>query len=66
FYDDLITVKVYVKQKPTVRMTFEYECFNQNGELLNSGETVLCFVNMKTGRPSMPPDFFQEIINKYF
>lgn len=66
FYDDLITVKVYVKQKPTVRMTFEYECFNQNGELLNSGETVLCFVNKKTGRPSMPPDFFQEIINKYF
>jgi acyl-CoA thioester hydrolase len=66
FYDDLITVKVFVREKPGVKMKFEYECYNQKGDLLNSGETVLCFVNKKTGRPSLPPEFFQEIIDKNF
>lgn len=66
FYDDLLTVKVYVRKKPGVKMSFDYETYNEQGELLNKGNTVLCFVNMQTNRPCMPPDFFQEIINKYF
>ncbi|MBR6278749.1 MAG: acyl-CoA thioesterase [Bacteroidales bacterium] len=66
FYDDLITVKVFVKEKPGIKMKFEYQTYNEKGELLNFGETVLCFVNKETKRPCMPPVFFQEIINSYF
>ncbi|MBQ1697293.1 MAG: acyl-CoA thioesterase [Bacteroidales bacterium] len=66
FYDDLITIKVYVKEKPGVKMKFEYEAYNEQGELLNYGDTVLCFVNKATGRPCLAPDFFMDVIGKYF
>lgn len=65
-YDDLVTVKVHVKEKPGVKMKFEYETYNEQGELLNTGETTLCFVNMKTKKPCMAPQFFMETIEKYF
>jgi len=66
FYDDLLTIKVFVRKKPGIKMSFDYETWNEKGELLNTGNTVLCFVNKNTNKPCMPPDFFQEIINKHF
>ena len=33
FYDDLLTIKVYVKEMPGVKMTFFYETYNEKGEL---------------------------------
>ena len=66
FYDDLVTIKVIVREKPGVKMKFEYEAYNEQGELLNYGDTVLCFVNKATGRPCMAPDFFMDVIGKFF
>src|SRR3954467_12141196 len=38
FYDDEITLITYVKEKPEgVKLSFDYECFNAVGDLLNSG-----------------------------
>jgi len=65
-YDDLITIRVTIRQKPAVRIIFEYELFNENGELLNQGETTLVFVNMEKNRPCMPPQVFLDKMSNYF
>lgn len=65
-YDDLITINIYVKEKPGIRIKFEYELFNALGELLNTGATQLVFVNMKSGTPCRPPKIFQDKMASFF
>lgn len=65
-YDDLITVKTYIRERPTVRIKFEYEVFNENGVLLNTGSTQLVFVDMQKNRPCRAPQIFQEKMDAYF
>ena len=62
-YDDLLTVRTIYKKQESVRIEFDYEIFNDNGELLTTGNSVLVFVDMKTGRPISPPDYVLEKIN---
>jgi len=66
FYDDELTVKVTVKKCPTTKMEFEYEVFNEQNKLINTGNTTLVFVNMKTGKPTNPPQEFIEKLKKHF
>ncbi|MEC7646539.1 MAG: thioesterase family protein [Bacteroidota bacterium] len=56
FYDDEITIKTSIKLMPSVKMVFDYETLNQEGELLNRGEVVLVFVNKITGKPASAPE----------
>ncbi|PRD47907.1 acyl-CoA thioesterase [Sphingobacterium haloxyli] len=65
-YDDLITIKTYIKEKPVVRIQFEYEIYNQNGILLNTGYTQLVFVDMAKNKPCRAPQIFQEKMEPYF
>ena len=37
-YDDLLTIKTTIASKPGVRITFEYEVYNQKEELLDLKE----------------------------
>ena len=62
-YDDLLTVRTIFKKQESVRIEFDYEIFNDKGELLTTGNSVLVFVDMKTGRPISPPDYVLEKIN---
>ena len=64
FYDDLLTVRTTVKELPVSRMHFYYEVFNEKNKLLNTGETVLAFVNMKTGRPCAAPEWFVKALKE--
>jgi len=57
-YDDLLTVRTIVRELPAARMHFDYEIYNEEGILLNKGETVLAFINKATGRPCAAPDWF--------
>ncbi|WP_353126442.1 acyl-CoA thioesterase [Parapedobacter pyrenivorans] len=65
-YDEEITVKVYLKEKPSVKIRFDYDLFNQGGELLNSGSTTLVFVDMKRNKPCMAPRDFMERVQAHF
>ena len=60
-YDEEISIKVIMNKMPGVKIHFKYELYNPNDELINIGETLLVFVNMKTNRPCLPP---QEFIGK--
>ncbi len=65
-YDDLITIKIYIKEKPVVRIKFEYEIYNQDGILLNTGYTQLVFVDIKKNSPCRAPEIFQEKMASFF
>jgi len=59
-YDDILTVRTILKKQESVKIEFDYEIYNEGGELLTIGNSVLVFVDMKTGRPVTPPDYVKE------
>ena len=63
-YDDLLTVKTIMKKLSTVKIEFDYEIHNEQNELLTTGNSILVFVDMKTGRPTQVPDYILELIEK--
>lgn len=65
-YDQELTVKTIVKTLPGVRMIFDYELYNEAGELINIGGTTLVFFDMVKKRPCPPPTYFMERITQYF
>ena len=56
YYDNLITIKTTIKDMPSSRITFYCELFNEQEELLNTGEVSLAFIDIKTGKPCSAPD----------
>ncbi|NQZ75637.1 MAG: acyl-CoA thioesterase [Ekhidna sp.] len=65
-YDDLLTLRLIIPEMPRARMTFLYEIRNEEGKLINTGETVLAFMNMHTGRPVKMPERMQKSISPFF
>jgi acyl-CoA thioester hydrolase len=65
-YDEEITINVTVEKKPGVKIYFKYELFNEKQELIHVAETKLAFINMKTKRPSLPPQEFLDKLKPYF
>jgi acyl-CoA thioester hydrolase len=65
-YDEEITVKVMMDKMPGVKIHFRYELFNEQQELINTGETLLVFVNMATSRPCLPSAEFLERLKPFF
>ena len=61
-YDDLLTVRTIFKKQESVKIEFDYEIYNEAGQLLTIGNSVLVFVDMKTGRPVLPPEYVKEKI----
>jgi len=55
FYDDVIIIKTSISETPSSKITFDYECFNLDGTLINNGQVVLVFVNRDTKKPCKPP-----------
>lgn len=65
-YDDLLTIRVTIPQMPKTRLMFDYEIFNQDGQLLNAGQTTLVFVRTETGRPCAAPVELVEAAKPFF
>ena len=55
FYDDELTIETTILQVPSVKIVFSYKTYNSDGDLLNTAETTLVFVDMKTGKPCQSP-----------
>ncbi len=66
YYDDLLNVNTIIKQKPSVRLVFEYEIINEEKILLCKADSTLVFSNAKTGKPVRPPGYFINIISPFF
>ena len=65
-YDDLLTIVTTISEKPTKRITFQYELFNEEGKRIHEGSTVLVFVNMETGKTCLPPESFEKLLLPFF
>jgi len=66
-YDDLITVKTTLKEMPAnFKIVFQAEIFNEQDELLNTGEVSLFFVDAKTMKRCNMPEELKKKLEKYF
>lgn len=63
-YDDNLKVRTIFKSLNGVKIEFDYEIYNEKEELLTTGYSMLVFVDMKTGKPTLPPQYVLEILNK--
>lgn len=67
YYDDEILIVTMLKEMPCgVKLNFEYECFNQKNELLNSGNVTLAIIDKSTNRLCKLPDWFSSALAKFF
>jgi len=60
FYDDLLTVRTFLRKEPQVRIEFDYEIYNEEGELLAEANTVLAFMDAKKNKPKKCPEYILE------
>lgn len=60
YYDDELAITVFIHEMPMARIRFTYETKNEAGVIINTGETVLVFVDKLTGKPKPAP---QRILN---
>jgi acyl-CoA thioester hydrolase len=65
-YDDYLTLQTTIKEKPGIRIKFDYELRNAQHELLNIGQTTLVFVNNQTMKPCDMPELMKKIMYPYF
>lgn len=66
YYDDLLTVRTIVETIPKVKFPIKTEIYNEKGELINSGETVLAFYSAITNKPVAAPKFFIDEMLRIF
>jgi acyl-CoA thioester hydrolase len=59
-------MRTTIKEKPSVRITFFYEIFNEQDTLINEGETQLVFIDMKSNKPCRAPGAMLNVLTPYF
>ncbi len=65
YYDELITVTSVMRDRPVVKMKIEYEV-TRNDTVLATGYTIHGFIDSSTGRPIRSPEFFDDLVKKYY
>jgi acyl-CoA thioester hydrolase len=65
-YDEQLTVVATIRVKPSVKIGFEYEIYNERKELIHTGETILVFINKETNRPCRPPLEMERVLEPFF
>lgn len=66
YYDDLLTVRTIIDKIPAVKFQIRTEIFNEAGELINKGETVLAFFDRATNKPCKAPTYFTDPLKEAF
>ena len=67
YYDDELNLITTLRQRPgPLRLRFDYECFNQNEELLNTGVVTLVCLDKNTGRMTKLPEWFENALDRFF
>ena len=65
-YDDLLTLKTTLIKKPSVRIEFSFELYNETKELLTRAYCSLVFIDIKKNRPTRIPDYILEKVAGFF
>jgi acyl-CoA thioester hydrolase len=66
-YDELLTIKVILKELPVHhKIEFYHEVLNEKGELLATARIILYFMESKTMKRTVMPDPLLEKLKPYF
>lgn len=65
-YDELLRIVTTINDKPSVRITFHYDIYNEEKFLIHQGTTILAFVDQKSGRPCRPPQAMMDVLEPFF
>lgn len=67
YYDEVLQIKISIAEIPrNVRLHFDYEIYNEQGELLTTAYCMLAFVDMKTRRPVRCPQYMIDRMEELF
>lgn len=66
FYDENLTIQTSIKNTPGIRIEFEYETYNEKGELINTANTKLVFLDKTSMKPRVAPDFLMKQLIPFF
>jgi acyl-CoA thioester hydrolase len=66
FYDELLRIVCVIRERPGIRIRFNYEIFNEENKLINIGETLLVFVDKQTSKPCRPPLSMEKVLEPFF
>lgn len=64
YFDDRLTIKLWVNERPRVKLKVEYKVL-RGEEILITGETLHAFIN-REGKPIRPPQSFMKVMEPYF
>lgn len=62
YYDEILNVRVSIREEPTVKVTFDFEIFNQKGEPIHTASVMLACVDKETRRPIRCPKWFSDLL----
>ena len=62
YYDEVLSVSVFVDELPMARMIFRYEIRGEDGRDVASGTTTLGFIVSVTRRPQRAPEWLMEVL----
>ena len=65
-YDDLLTITTILKEKPLVKISFDFEVHNENKDLITTGSASLVFIDMEKNRPTKAPQYLLDQIYSQF
>lgn len=64
YYDELLTIRTTLREVPRgVRITFNYEIYNESEILLTTGFSILAFIDAKTRKPMRCPSTIIKQLN---
>jgi acyl-CoA thioester hydrolase len=66
FYDDIIRVNTFVKERPLARLKFYYEILNSENQIINKATTTLIFFDAILKKPMRAPKEFLDKVSIYF
>lgn len=65
-YDEKLTIKTQIKQKPGVKIIFDYEIFNEAEEKITTASTTLFFLDATQNKITRCPDWLMVYMEPYF
>jgi acyl-CoA thioester hydrolase len=62
-YDDILNIKTTINKIEGVKLSFDYEIFNEQNQLICEAATTLVFTSSSTAKPCKPPKNLIELLN---
>lgn len=67
YYDDILTVKAFVKEIPLLKIHIDYQITRNGSDVIAAeGFTKHIFINKETKKAVRIPKFFTETVKKYY